>query len=338
MKKIISLLILTLIVILPLEVKAMNVDKNNLTLEKGASETINLSVTLEQEVTEISFTLVYTSNDIKANFNVASGLTETINNSTHKVTLSEPMNGTISLGTVKITLVDTPTDKAGKINIYNAKAVTTEGETINLTTQSINVTIENKTEDNNEETPDENNTETKPNEENKQEETPKPETQKKEENKKTENNKKQEEQQTENNIEKTEENKDEKKEIIHLLEKIESNIVKIELQDKVFEYTVKIKEEIEELDLNPIVKDSKTKVEISSQKISELIDNKIIITVKKENETQEYKINVKIMKIDEIEIDDSKFESTYTYKGKWIVAIIILSVTLFVGLLLSKKK
>lgn len=327
MKKIISLLVLTLIVILPLEVKALNVDKNNLTLEKGKSETINLSTTVEQEVTEISFTLVYTSNDARANYYIASGLTETITNSSHKISLSEPTSGTISLGTVKITISEEPTDKAGIINIHNAKAITAEGETINLTTQSINVTIESKTENNDEETPNENNTETKP-EEDKQEEQPKTETPKKEENKKQEETNK-----------KTEDKKDEEtKETIHLLEKIESSIVKIKLQDGIYEYTVKIKEDVEELDLNPVATDSKYKVEISSQKISELENNNIIITVKNGEETQEYKINVKVMKVHEIEIDNSEFESTYTYKGKWIVVIVILSVVLFVGLLLTKKK
>ena len=238
--------------------------------------------------------------------------------------MSEPKSGTISLGTVKITISDEPTDKSGIVNIYNAKAITAEGETINLTTQSINVTIENKVveENNNEETPNENNIETKP------EEQPKPETPKKEENKKQEGTNK-----------KTEDKKDEtKKEKTHVLEKIESNIVNIDLQDGVYEYTVKIKEDIEELDLNPVTADSKYKAEISSQKISELENNNIIITVKNGEEKQEYKINVKVMKVHEIEIDDSEFESTYTYKGKWIVIIIILSVTLFAGLLLTKKK
>ena len=319
MKKVISLLILTLIVILPLEVKAMNVDKNNLTLEKGANDTVNLSVTVEKEVTEISFTLVYTSNDARANYYVAGGLTETITNSSHKITLSESKSGTISLGTVKITVVEEPTDKTGIINIYNVKAITSDGETINLPSQSVNVTIENKIENNNEEKPSENNNETNTNE-NQTTEQPKPATPKKEENKKTENKK-----------------DDETNKIEHLLEKIESNIVKIELQDEVFEYIVKIKEDVEELDLNPIVKDSKYQVEISSQKISELTDNSIIITVKNGEEKQEYKINVKVMTIQEIEIDNSEFESTYTYKEKWIVVIIILSVVLFVGLLLTKK-
>ena len=44
------------------------------------------------------------------------------------------------------------------------------------------------------------------------------------------------------------------------------------------------------------------------------------------------------MQVEEIEIDDSEFESTYRYKGKWIVLIVILSVTVFVGLVLTKKK
>ena len=306
MKRIIPLLILTLIIILPIEVKALSVDKNNLTIEKGNSETINLSATLEEEVTEISFTLVYTSNDVKAYYNIADGLTDsTPNSSSHKIVLSEPTSGTLSLGTVKITINDEPTDKTGIVNIYRAT--------------------------------DNNDNETQPSEDNKPEEDkkeePKKEEQKKEETKKNEEDKKQ----NEEKKEETEKDED-KKETVHLLEKIESNIVKIELKNGIYEYTVRIKEEVEELDLKPIVKDSKYKVEISNQKISELNDNQIIITVKNEEEIQEYKIKVKIMKVDEIEIDNSEFESTYTYKGKWIVLMVILSITLFVGLLLTKKK
>ena len=38
-----------------------------------------------------------------------------------------------------------------------------------------------------------------------------------------------------------------------------------------------------------------------------------------------------------IEIDDSEFESTYTYKGKWITTIIILTHLIWVSFLLLKN-
>ena len=328
MKKIISLLILTFIVILPINVKAMNVDKNNLTLEKGQSDTINLSVTVEKEVTEINFTLVYLSNDVKATYHIASGLTDsTPNSSSHKIVLSESKSGTISLGTAKINVVEIPTDKTGTINIYGVNAVTSDGEVITLPSQSIKITIKETTENNTEETVETTTPENKP-EENKKTEENKQETTKKEENKKQEETKKTEI--------KNEEEKQE--EIIHYLEKIESEIVNIKLQDNIFEYTVKIKEDIEKLDLKPIVKDDKYQVEISNQVISELTNNQIIITVKNGEKKQEYKINIKVMTIDEIEIDNSEFKSTYTYKNKYIIAIVALSLVLFIGLLLTKKK
>ena len=55
---------------------------------------------------------------------------------------------------------------------------------------------------------------------------------------------------------------------------------------------VTYKEDVEELDLNPIARDKKYKIEISSQKISELIDNQIIITVKYGEKKEEYKIKI----------------------------------------------
>ena len=125
----------------------------------------------------------------------------------------------------------------------------------------------------------------------------------------------------------------------------EYQIVKIDLQKDVYEYTVKIKENIKELDLKVIAKDENYKVEITSQKISELKDNKIIITVKDGDNKEEYIVKVDIEKEKEkekgnkdIEIDKDEFKSSYKYKGKWITLIGIMSVVLVVGLFLTKKK
>lgn len=284
MKRINLLLFLLLIIIFPLNVKALSIDKNNLTMEKGSNEKISLSTEIDKEITEIQFTLVYTSYDVPAYFNVEAGLTDSNPNGiVHKVVFPTPISGNIKLGQVSINVVNNPKITIGTINIHSAKAITTTGETINLDAQTINVTIG---------TPIETTTEPK---------------------------------------ETNEENK-------NLLEKIESEIVNIELKEDIYEYSVKIKEDIEELDLKPIAKDEKYKVEISSQKIDELKDNQIIITVSDGDNKEEYKITVSKMEIEEIEVDDEEFESTYKYKGKWVVLIIIMSIVLCFGLILTKKK
>lgn len=296
MKKIIQLLVLSLVVILPINVKALSVDKNNLTIEKGKSETIELYANVENEITEIQFTMVYTTYDVPAYFNIEAGLTDTNPNGiSHKIIFSNPVSGKIKLGSIKTNVVNNPKVTAGTINIHSGKATTINNETINLNAQTINVTIGKEL------------VEPVIEQNNNNEETPKKET---EEPKKT-----------------------------NLLDKIESEIVKIELKENVYEYKINIKKDIEELDLKPIAKDEKYKVEITTQKISELKDNQIIITVKDGDNSEEYKIKVNTLNdIEEIEIDEEEFESTYKYKGKWIITIIILVVVLFVGLLLTKKK
>lgn len=286
MKKIISLLIISLVIIIPLKVKALSVDKNNLTIEKNNSETIGLYTEVNSEITELQFTLVYTTYDVPANFNIEAGLTDTNPNGiVHKIIFSSPVSGKIKLGNIKINVVNNPKVTAGTINIHSGKAITTNGETINLDSQTINVKIG---------TPENDNV-----------------NQKKEE-----------------PVKKT-----------NLLDRIESKIVKINLKDNVYEYKVNIKEDIEELDLKPVPKDENYKVEITTQKIKELTDNQIIITVKDENNTEEYKIKVNTIKNNEdIVIDKEEFIPTFKYKGKWITIIVILSISLFIGLLLIKKK
>lgn len=279
------LLFLLLIMLLPINVKALSVDKNNLTIEKGGEKNIALYANVETEVTEISFTLVYTTYDVPAYFNLEPGLTDTNPNGiSHKIIFSNPVSGKIKLGTINIDVVNNPKVSVGTINIHSGSALTNNGK-INLNSQAINVTIG--------------------------EEVPEP---------------------TEST-----ENEEKKK---NLLDKIESEIVKIDLVEDTYEYTVKIKEDLEELDLKPIPKDENYKVEISTQKIKELVDNKIVIAVKDGDNTEEYiiKVNTIKNKVEELEIDDEKFESSYKYKGKWITLIVIMSIVLVIGLTLIKKK
>lgn len=286
MKKIIPLLVLSLIMIIPTRIRALSVSKNNLTIEKNNNETIDLYTEVNSEITEIQFTLVYTTYDVPAFFNVETGLTDTNPNGiTHKIIFSNPVSGKIKLGSIKINVVSNPKVTVGTINIHSGKALTSDGETINLNSQTINVKIGEP-----------------------------------EENAVIQNN--------DTSTKKT-----------NLLDRIESKIVKIDLKENVYEYKVNIEEGIEELDLKPIAKDEKYKVEITTQKIKELTDNQITITVKDGDNTEEYKIKVNTLKNDEdIDIDKEEFKSTYKYKGKWITMIVILSIVLFIGLLLTKKK
>ena len=136
----------------------------------------------------------------------------------------------------------------------------------------------------------------------------------------------------------TEENNNSTQKNLNLLKEIKSDIVNIKLEENVFEYEVSIKSSIDELDLKGIPIDEKYSVSYSSQKIEKLEDGKILITVTNGKEKQVYTIKVKVIKeADKVEIDTEEFQVDNSYKIKWIVVIIILSIILVVSLALNKK-
>lgn len=289
MKKMIQLFALAFVIIFPLNVKALSVDKNSLTIEKGSNETINLYAEVNSEITEIQFTMVYTTYDVPAVFNIEAGLTDTNPNGiSHKIIFSNPVSGKIKLGSIKVSVVNNPKESTGAINIHSGKALTVNNGTINLNAQTINVKIGQANENNNN-----NNPVPKDNEE-----TPKN---------------------------------------TNLLDRIESEIVNIDVKENIYEYKVDVKEDVKELDLKPIAKEEKYKVEISTQKIEELNDNKITITVADGDNKEEYTVKVNVLKEEETKKEE-KEGTTYKYKGKWITLIVILAGALFVGLLLTKKR
>ena len=125
----------------------------------------------------------------------------------------------------------------------------------------------------------------------------------------------------------------------NLLKGIISKIVNIDLKDNVYTYEVNVKEDVKELDLVAVPKDEKSKVVISSQKISELKDGKIIINVTSPSNTkEEYTVKVNVLKTNKVEIDKEKFKADSSYKGKWVVIIIVSVVALLFGFTLSKKE
>lgn len=125
----------------------------------------------------------------------------------------------------------------------------------------------------------------------------------------------------------------------NLLKGITSKIVNIDLKDNVYTYEVNVKEDVKELDLVAVPKDEKSKVVISSQKISELKDGKITINVTSPSNTkEEYTVKVNVLKTNKVEIDKEKFKADSSYKGKWVVIIIVSVVALLFGFTISKKE
>lgn len=125
---------------------------------------------------------------------------------------------------------------------------------------------------------------------------------------------------------------------LNLLKEIQSEIVNITLVEDVFEYEVSVKSSIEELDLKGIPNEEKYSVSYSTQKIKDLEDGKILITVSNGKEKQVYTVKVKIIKeAEEVEIDTEEFVADNSYRAKWIVIIIILSVVLAISMVLNNK-
>lgn len=125
----------------------------------------------------------------------------------------------------------------------------------------------------------------------------------------------------------------------NLLKEIKSNKVRIELVKDTFDYEITIDKDLEELDLEPIAINDKYKVTTSTQKISDLEDNKITITVEdNDNHIVTYNIKVNILKdIKNATIDKNTYKEENTYQGKWLLAIIFFGVALFVSLIFTKK-
>lgn len=282
MKKIIVVLLFTFL--FPLQANALSVSNNNLTMEKGSEEYIDLYVTTDKEISSLSFGLSFSTYDIIGVLVLENGLSETTTGITHNITFNEPITGNYKLGRIKINTVSAPSVLQGTINLSSVKAIDKDNNEVSLSYQDITVKIN--------------------------------------------------------------------EEVIQMVKKpklneIKSNIVDIDISENVYEYEVNVKEDIKQLDLNPIV-DDEFKVSTSTQKVSELKDNTITIKVSNKNESVEYKVKVNVIEDEEPKVEDKEEvkEETiikeqvveeYHYKGKWIVIIIGLLGMLFLGALINNK-
>ena len=284
MKKLYKCLIfISLFLFTNTKILALSVSKDNLTLDPGKSENIQLYANSDKEIVKVDFTLVYSTYDIPANFNVTDGNKDTmVSGVRHSVSLGDGKTGKVLLGNIEVSVVASPNIKNGSVNISNVVAKTKDGEDINLKNAFVNVNV-----------------------------------------------------------------KEVKKEIDkNMLDRIESKIVDIKLEKDKFDYEVTVDYDLVELDLKAIAKDNNTKIDITTQKIADIKDNKIIITTKLEDTEQIYtiKVNVKEKPKEEINItvDDSEFKSDNTYKLKWIIMATLLAGSIVISLMFlsntEKKK
>lgn len=323
MKKRIKYIFITILMLMFCsKVDALSYSKNTLTINEGESGTVELYANVgESEVNEIKFTFVYYDDNVTAVFQAVSGYNCTTVKTSHTITFNEGKTGRILLGTITVR------DKNSNITstsayAYAAIAKKTNGDVINLNNVVLNIKINKVTPTtNNNETTTTTTTTTNVVDNTTTTTAPKSTTTTTTTT-------------TSTTTTKVRENKG-------LLKEINSKIVKINLEDDVFEYTVNVNENLEELDLLPVANDENTKVDISSQKISELKDKKITITLKNGNDEEKYIININLVPkptVPEVVIDNEKFVEKNGYKGKWIIAIIFLAGTLVASVLFANSK
>lgn len=283
MKRVVRSLLLVVLLLVPfIKVEALSVSKNDIVIAKGNSEKIELYANVSDSVKEVSFSLVYSTYDITANFTADTKFSNvSLDGVKYTIHFDKNETGKILLGTVDITVSKTSMDTSGTINIHNASAVSDDGKSITLNNQNINVKVGTQ-EDVDSHQSDSSGT--------------------------------------------------------MLLDRIESKIVKIDLKKDVFEYDVVIDDDIDELDLKPIASDKECDIDITTQKISELEDDRITITAKRGSVTEKYIIHVKINDKKNIEIDKGEFVEDKSYKKKWLVIIIGLNAILLFSLVFIKIK
>lgn len=273
MKKIFRYIIVVFLMTISIrKVDALSVDKSEVSLVRGGNISLTLKENFTSKISKIEFNLVYSNKDIKGSFNSNSGIDDN-NGIKHSISYSKPISGEVDIGTININVSNDINSFSGKVSLVSAKAITVDGNSIDLDGPIINVRVEEDVSDS------------------------------------------------------ASSDKD-------LLERIDSKLVKINLESGVYEYNVLVNNDIKELDLEPVAKDNKTSINISSQKLISGKDNKITIDVSKGSVLQSYIINVNYE--EPLEIDQSKFTANNNYKNKWLILMGVFGI-LFTGSLITIK-
>ena len=142
------LLVLGIIVFLigMFDVRALEVEDLNPTVQYGGTENIELYVNVPAETKKVTFLLSFLSYDVIGSFE-SSVTTFTIDGITHSISFEKPVEGRVKLGMIKIKVSDNPIVDTSTINLYNANAISVDDVVTKLNNQSINVNITSKKEE-----------------------------------------------------------------------------------------------------------------------------------------------------------------------------------------------
>lgn len=143
MKKVKKFIFIFLVLFISMgKVNALSASLDNITLSTGEDKTIDLFANVNEEVTSVTFTLVFSTYDIPAYFTVNGAYTDTNPNGVkHTINFPEPTTGKIKLGSIYIKPKENPNDKYGTVNIHSGTATNSDGNSINLNNLNINIKI-----------------------------------------------------------------------------------------------------------------------------------------------------------------------------------------------------
>lgn len=146
MKKVKKFIFIFLVLFISMgKVNALSASLDNITLSTGEDKTIDLFANVNEEVTSVTFTLVFSTYDIPAYFTVNAAYTDTTPNEVkHTINFPEPTTGKIKLGSIYIKPKTNPNDRSGTVNIHSGTATNSNGNSINLKNLNINIKINNE--------------------------------------------------------------------------------------------------------------------------------------------------------------------------------------------------
>ena len=118
---------------------AMVVDKNTIEVGINDVEDIKLYMDVKEEVREVSFSLVFSNNDIRAEFVPNDGYAlQHTGGVSYKISFDKNVTGKVLLGVVRVTTNDNTGN--GNISIYNGSSISNNGN-VSLDNQIINVHV-----------------------------------------------------------------------------------------------------------------------------------------------------------------------------------------------------
>ena len=139
MKKYVIYFAFLFLFLLPKDINALSLDKNSIKITSNSSEKIQLYANSDEALSEVDFSLIYSSYDVVGEFEVNPLYKSMLNGVKYSIKFDSVKTGKILLGSVKVTSNNTNT--TGSIILNNAIGITNAGKEVPLNTQKIDVVV-----------------------------------------------------------------------------------------------------------------------------------------------------------------------------------------------------